>query len=112
MRAREAGVIRVLAIVLCGAGLTACGTSGSTGPESGPIGITVTPGSFYADSGIVRRGRVSWLATATATGVQAPTIRIYRWTGRRWLLQGQVPLSQIPISYGSWGGFRAVSLTN
>ncbi len=92
--------------------LTGCASGGGTGPESTPIEISVTPGSFYSDSGIVRHGRTLWLAAVTSTGIEAPTVRIYRWSGTRWMLGGRVPVPEIPVSLGSWGGFERVSVTN
>jgi hypothetical protein len=70
-----------------------------------------SPYSGYADSGVVRRGRVRWLATVTSSEATPNTVRVYRWNGVRWSLQGSARLP-VMSDIRSGGYMTAASATH
>jgi hypothetical protein len=99
------------ACVLGAVGCSHQSRSESPRPEETPITITVGPGSAYADTGVVRAGKTVWLGTAVATQQGANTVRVYRWSGKTWSLDGVVRVPDIPALTGG-GYLSTASLTS
>jgi hypothetical protein len=108
----------VVAVAACGVALAAGldlilthGRARPSTPSVTPVRLNFTPGSGYADSGVVRRAGSAWLATASGTTNVANQVRVYRWKGAGWALVGVVDVPALP-SISEGGGFvTAVSLT-
>lgn len=75
-----------------------------------PVQLSFTPGSGYSDTGVVKSGKSTWLATASGTTNAVNQVRIFRWDATRWAPSGVVEVPALP-SISEGGFISAVSLT-
>jgi hypothetical protein len=105
--------VALFAIAGCGRAAQG-GQSGSTTPPM-PPGVVVAVG---VDSGYLHTGEIhgrggAWFAVAVPSSTESSIVRIYRWRGRAWRLDGAVGVPQTPSVQGcAWDLAKPLAISS